>query len=156
MRAEELMTSPAITCHVNDDLGTAARRMWDHDCGVVLVVRSDGHLAGMITDRDICMAALTQGKPLHEILVNSAMSTHVVAARPDQLIEEVEHMMATAQVRRIPIVDDHKRPIGVVALNDIAREAVRSNSRLKHGVARGMRTLAEISAHRSSSADRAA
>ena len=57
MRAQDLMTQPIATCHVNDTLNVAAREMWDHDCGAIAITGDDGKLAGMITDRDICMAA---------------------------------------------------------------------------------------------------
>ena len=91
MLVQELMTHPAITCHVNDALSDAAQKMWDHDCGVLPVVNDEGKVTGMITDRDICMAALTQGRALHEILVNLAMAKHVVAVGPDKKIGNAEH-----------------------------------------------------------------
>lgn len=63
----------AITCNVNDSLEVPAKLMWDHNCGAVIVLNEFGKLAGVITDRDICMAALVQSRPLDQILVNSAM-----------------------------------------------------------------------------------
>lgn len=121
MRARDLMSSPAITCHINDPLTLVAQRMWDHDVGALAVVNDEGKLTGMITDRDICMAAYTQGRRLDELLVNGAMSHHVVWARPEQSISDIEQLMAKRQVRRIPIVDPQRMPVGVVSLNDLAR-----------------------------------
>ncbi|HEX7838983.1 MAG TPA: CBS domain-containing protein [Kofleriaceae bacterium] len=138
------MSHPAITCDVNDDLNVPAKLMWDHDCGVILVVRGDGKLEGVITDRDICMAAYTQGRSLDQILVNSVMAKHVVSAHPDQKLGEVERMMAEHQVRRIPVVDEDNRPVGVLSLNDLALESVEPDTRMKDGVSKVAHTLAAV------------
>ncbi|MBV8762921.1 MAG: CBS domain-containing protein [Deltaproteobacteria bacterium] len=115
------MSKPAITCHVNDSLGLAARLMWDHDCGAVAVVNDDGKLVGMLTDRDICMAAYTQGRSLDAMLVNSAMASNAIAARAGSSISDVEAAMAAYQIRRMPVVDDQGAPIGMITMNDLAR-----------------------------------
>jgi predicted transcriptional regulator len=148
MRAQELMSHPAITCHVNDSLTRAAKLMWDHDCGVLPVVNDDGKLTGMITDRDICMAAFTQGRSLDEILVNSAMAKHVASAHPEQPLAEIEDLMARRQVRRIPIVDATDKPIGIISMNDLALECAQPDTRMKHGDVQITRTLAAICEHR--------
>jgi CBS domain-containing protein len=144
MRAQDLMTSPAITCHVNDPLSVAAARMWDADIGVLPVVNDDGKVTGMITDRDLCMAAYTQGRALNALLVNSAMAKHVVSAHPDANVGDVEQLMAKHQVRRIPIVDDAGKPIGIVSMNDLAMESVQPDTAMKHGPSKLAQTLAAI------------
>ena len=144
MHARDLMTSPTMTCHVNDPLTVAAARMWDADIGVVAVVNDDGKLTGVITDRDICMAAFTQGRALDTMLVNSAMAKHVVSARPDANLTEIEQLMAKHQVRRIPIVDESGKPIGIVSLNDLAIEIAKPNSAVKHGPSKLAHMLAAI------------
>jgi CBS-domain-containing membrane protein len=121
--------------------------MWDLDCGVIPVVH-DGKLVGMITDRDLCMAAYTQGRSLGEIEVNTAMARHPISARPDQAIDEVERLMAEHQVRRIAVVDDDDSVLGVLSLNDLALEAARPETQMKDALPRIARTLAAISAHR--------
>ena len=140
MRAQELMTRPAVTCHVNDPLNLAAKQMWDHDCGVLAVVNDDGKLTGMLTDRDICMAAYTQGRSLDGILVNVAMSHAVVAATPTQKLDKVEALMVEHHVHRIPVVDDVGRPLGVISLHDLAKASVQSGA---HG-RRVAETLAAV------------
>jgi CBS domain-containing protein len=129
---------------VNDALHDAAQKMWDHDCGVLPVVNDEGKVTGMITDRDICMAALTQGRPLHELLVNLAMAKHVIAVRPEQTLVEVEQLMTRHQIRRLPVVDAENRPLGVISLNDLAIEAVQADTRMKHGVSKIAHTLAAV------------
>jgi CBS domain-containing protein len=146
MRAKDLMTSPAITVHVNDPECRGAAM--DHDCGALAVVNDEGQLTGMITDRDICMAALTQGRSLDSLLVNIAMAKHVVSAHPDEMIGDVERLMATNQIRRVPVVDDAKIPIGMISLNDLAIESTQPDARMKQGVAKVVSTLAAICRHR--------
>ncbi len=148
MKVQDLMSHPAITCHVNDDLNTPAKLMWDHDCGVIAVVRDDGKLAGMVTDRDICMAAHIQGRSLDQILVNSVMAKHVLSAHPDQELGEVERLMAEHQVHRIPVVDEDHRPVGVLSLTDLALESVEPDTRMKNGMFKVARTLAAVSRRR--------
>ena len=144
MHVQDLMAHPAITCHVNDSLDLAAQRMWDHDCGVLPVVNDEGKVTGMVTDRDICMAALTQGRPLHDLLVNVAMAKHVIAVGPEQPLGEAEQLMAQHQIRRLPVVDAANQPLGVISLNDLAIEAVQPDTRMKQSVSNVAHTLAAV------------
>ena len=144
MRARDLMTSPVVTCHLNDPLNVAAAQMWNADIGVLPVVDSDGKLTGMTTDRDICMAAYTPGRALDMMLVNSAMAKHVISAGPDAQHDDIEQLMAKHRIRRIPIIDDTGRPIGIVSMNDLAIESVQPDTAMKHGPAQVAHTLAAI------------
>ena len=76
MKVEQLMTMNPSSCHPEDTMQQAARIFWEHDCGCAPVTDHDAHVVGMITDRDVCMAAYTQGKPLTELSVASAMATN--------------------------------------------------------------------------------
>ena len=122
MQARDLMNSPPVACHVNDMLNVAAQKMWEFDVGALAVVNDEGTVTGMITDRDICMAAYTQAKPLDELLVNSAMAKHVVTAHPDTTVAALERLMASRHIRRIPIVDREGKPVGVVSMTDLSRK----------------------------------
>jgi CBS domain-containing protein len=155
MRAQDLMTQPIAICDVNDTLDIAAKKMWDFDCGVIAVVREDGKLAGMITDRDIAMAAYTQGRPLHDLLVNTAMAKHPVAVRPEHRLAEIEQIMAEHQVHRVPVVDADNKPIGVISLTDLVIESVQPDTKMTNGPS----TIAHLHAaicRRHSSKERAA
>jgi CBS domain-containing protein len=148
MRVRDLMSQPAVTCHVNDTASTAAHLMRDHDCGMIVIVRDDGQLAGVVTDRDLCMAAFTQGRPLDEILVNSVMAQHVVTATPELKIIEAEQRMADHRVRRLPVVDGDGKPIGVIAVSDLAIECVQPDTPMRYGPLEIAHTLAAICEHR--------
>jgi CBS domain-containing protein len=121
MRIRDIMSKPVITCSPIDSLDQAARLMWEFDCGAVPVVDTDGTVAGIVTDRDACMAAYTQGKSLKDIAVSEAMARQVFCCRPDDALEAVERLMESKQIRRLPVVDAEKRPVGLVTLGDIAR-----------------------------------
>ena len=118
-----IMTDAVHACSPDEPLHVAARHMWEHDCGAVPVLSSDGKLAGIVTDRDICMAAYTKGLPLHAIPTRDAMARHVHACGPDDTLERAANLMADAQVRRLPVVDAEQRLVGIVSLADIARYA---------------------------------
>ena len=149
MHAKELMTHPVVTCQLGDRLDVPARLMWEFDCGIIPVVGHEGRLEGVITDRDITMAALTQGRRLDELRVDQAMARTLVVAHGDDPVESVEHRMAEAQVRRVPVVDDGGRPVGVVSLNDLARLTARAG---KSGVDRELvKTLAAVCKPRTAS-----
>lgn len=143
MRIKDIMSKPAVTCRPDHTLNTAARLMWEHDCGVVPVVDDRDTLVGVITDRDVCMAAYTRGSPLGEISVSSAMANKVFACQPTDSLEAAEQLMSAQQIRRLPVVDGNQHPIGLVSLNDIARYA--ASVRKRNGLDREVtQTLAAI------------
>lgn len=143
IRVGAVMTDDVHVCSPEDPLYRPAQIMWEGDCGSVPVVES-GRVCGMVTDRDICMAALTQGRPLHELLVNLAMARHVIAVGPDSSIGDAEQLMSQHQIRRLPVLDAANRPLGVISLNDIAIEAVQPDTRMKHGITKVAHTLAAV------------
>jgi CBS domain-containing protein len=121
MHVKELMSHPVVTVPSASRLDQAARLMWEFDCGIIPVTNDDGRLAGVVTDRDICMAAYTQGQPLHHIEVTSAMAKAVIAVYENDSIDSVERLMQENQIRRVPVLDHDGRPVGIVSLNDLAR-----------------------------------
>lgn len=142
MHIREVMSHPAVTCPLDSTADAPARLMWEYDCGVIPLVDQDGRLAGVITDRDLCMAALTQNKPLAEIRSSSAMARKVVSCHADDSIETVELLMRDSQIRRVPVIDNEGRPIGVFSMNDLARLAAHAR---KSGVDRELvQTLAAV------------
>ncbi len=146
MDASELMTAAVQSCRPDDNLQRAAQIMWERDCGVVPVVDGDNRVVGMITDRDVTMAGYTQGRPLSQIPVSSAMAKQVHAVRASDSIESVEVLMREFRVRRVPVLDAAGRLTGILSLNDLARHARRSVGRGGDGL-RGdiiVETLAAI------------
>jgi CBS domain-containing protein len=153
MLAKHIMSQPVSVCQLSDNLDQAARLMWEDDCGAVPVIDAGGRAVAMLTDRDICMAAYTQGKALKQIGVSTAMSRSLHACLPDDPLEQVEQLMMEHQLRRIPVLDDDGHPVGILALNDLARAANRQHPAAPDGPAAvslmaAARTMAAVCAPR--------
>jgi CBS domain-containing protein len=88
----------------------------------------------MLTDRDGFMSAYTQGRPLHEVRVLTAMARNVHTCRPEDSLESAERTMREAQIRRMPVVDRDAGLIGILSLNDIARHLRHSGGRPLDGL----------------------
>jgi CBS domain-containing protein len=121
MNVGQVMTRDPRTCGQNDSLSQAAQVMWESDCGCVPVVDGDGKAVGMITDRDICMAAYTQGLPLSQMQVKSAASRNLVCVRENDSLETAEGLMQKHQIRRLPVIDTSGRLLGILSMNDLVR-----------------------------------
>jgi len=121
MRVADLMTTEVASCKADEPLRAAAKLMWDCDCGAVPVLDDEGRVIAMITDRDICMAALMRDRAPSAIPVSEAMSHDLQCCGPDDNVSAAEQMMRAHQVRRVPIVDRERRPLGMLSLADIAR-----------------------------------
>lgn len=152
MHVEELMSRSVKSCSPADDLGVPARLMWEHDVGCVPVVDERGHAVGVVTDRDLCMAAYTQGRALSGIRVDAVMSRLLVACSPDDPLSHAEKLMRDYQVRRLLVIDAFGKLVGMISQNDLVREASHESSARRgdrelseHDV---MNTLAAIGAQR--------
>lgn len=123
MKVEQIMSRPALTCGVHDVATCAVQQMWDADIGCVVVVDAEGRLAGVITDRDLCMAVFLRGVPLSAITVGEVMTRNVATVRPEDRLGLAEALMRSKRVRRLPVVDAKERVVGLLSLNDVARVA---------------------------------
>ena len=150
MKIEQLMTRPVHSCQPQDMLNRAAQIMWEADVGCVPVINSDNRVVGMITDRDIAMAAYIQGRALENISVESAMAKQVYTCSPGDDLSTAEECMRKFQIRRLPVVDSSAMLVGIVSMNDIALEAAQEKSPRKPDVKLGdvAMTLARICQHR--------
>src|SRR5271154_4408222 len=123
MKVADSMTREVRACTVHDSLNAAARVMWEHDCGCVPIVDSQGRLVGIVTDRDICMAAYTQGGPLEAVPLHRDMAARVITcARPDEL-DTAHRLMRKHEIHRLPVVDSRGRLTGILSLSDVVNQA---------------------------------
>jgi CBS domain-containing protein len=136
MNVDSLMCRTVKSCSPDQTLADAAAIMWENDCGCVPVVDVNHCPVGMITDRDICMAAYLNGKPLQEMIVKDTMSRQVLSVRASDSIDAAERLMRGAQVRRLPVTQPSGMLVGILSLNDIAREAGRERTNRSPGVER--------------------
>ena len=136
---------PAVTCPDATPLSQVARLMSEHTIGAVMVLDSDQHLAGVVTDRDLAVRGLGQElpaeTPVREVMSHDVVSVHQAASSLDAV-----RQMANRDCRRLPIIDDHGSVIGVVALDDIMRAegAVTEQIQRLLGVERAERRRARL------------
>lgn len=119
-RCEQIMTRSPITCRPNDNLLTAADRMLTEDVGALPVVDGeDGWLVGIVTDRDIAIRATARGLDPRTTPVGHVMTRDVATCLPGDPIEKAVDRMEEWQVRRMPVVDDDGRLVGILAQADL-------------------------------------
>jgi CBS domain-containing protein len=115
----EIMTEPVLTCTPGTSLAVAAERMHDGDCGVLPVVDEEGRLAGIITDRDICMNIASSHRNALNIAVHEAMTRTVVSARADDDARTALAAMKAHRVRRLPVRNTQDQVMGLVSIEDV-------------------------------------
>jgi CBS domain-containing protein len=118
-RVRDVMTANPSTVSEKDTIRDAARIMADQDTGVVPVVNGK-KIVGLITDRDIVVRLVAEGKDLAGVNVRDAMSSTVRSVRDDSSVDDVMKLMSSAQVRRVPVVDSNDELVGIVSFGDIA------------------------------------
>ncbi|MBI2187740.1 MAG: CBS domain-containing protein [Acidobacteria bacterium] len=123
MKVKELAAFDLKSCSPDTDLATAAKIMWDCDCGVVPVMNEDRKVVGMVTDRDICIAAATRAARPSDIQVRDVMSGDVAACRADDDIHTALKTMKERRVRRLPVLDREQQLAGIISMNDLVMRA---------------------------------
>jgi CBS domain-containing protein len=120
-RISDVMTADVTTCPQDATIEDAARLMRQEDIGDVLVTDEEGRLAGIVTDRDIVVRALAEGRSPGETPVRDVLTTEVVALEPKDAVDRAVQVMRDGAVRRVPVVEDG-RPVGIVSIGDLAVE----------------------------------
>lgn len=120
-RVQDVMTAKARTCRLSDSLSEVAQAMLEQGCGAVPIVDESGRIAGIVTDRDLLMAALVNGRALHETEVGRACAREVVCCHPTDALEWAEELMRANRVRRLPVIDERRRVVGILSLSDLVR-----------------------------------
>ena len=120
MIIREVMTRDVRIISPNDTLDSAAQLMEEEDFGSLPVAEND-RLVGMLTDRDITIRAVARGLVPRESTVREVMSAEVKYVYDDESVRDVATVMGDLQVRRLPVLDRHKRLVGIVSLGDLAR-----------------------------------
>lgn len=118
----DVMTPNPQTVTEKDTIVQAARIMRDQDTGVVPVVDDSRKIIGLITDRDIVVRAIADGKDISKVRVNELMTKQVRTVNEDASVREVLEVMSGAQIRRVPVVNRNNELIGIVSMKDIATD----------------------------------
>lgn len=150
MKIRDLMTTKVHTCGPGASGADAANLMWEQDVGIVPVVDTQGRPVAVVTDRDLCMASYTRGQALRDMPVIAAMSREIFCCRDSDALADAERLMKHHQIRRLPVVDDSGKLVGILSLNDIVLARTQTSTaklteRLLGDVAE---TMAAICKHR--------
>jgi len=125
MNVSKVMSRDVKIASPDDALQDAARMMQDIDAGALPVGEND-RLVGMLTDRDITVRAVAQGKAPDTTKVRDVMTTDVKYMYEDETIEDAARNMSQLQVRRLPVLSRDKRLVGIVSLGDVANRQSRA------------------------------
>ena len=144
MKAQDIMTADPAFCLPDDTAQQAASLMAECDCGVIPVVESKEsmRLVGVVTDRDLAVRGLAQGKG-PDAKVRDLMTSSPSCCRPNDNVRDVERLMSERQLRRVPVVDDAGRCLGVIAQADLARVAEQKGGVSDREVARVVERISE-------------
>ena len=119
MKIREVMTKPVIRISADETVEVAARTLARYNIGALPVCGSDGHICGVLTDRDIVTRCLAAGRSPGTTTVRQVMTSGVIAARPGMDASVAAHLMGRQQIRRLPVVENG-RLCGMVSLGDLA------------------------------------
>lgn len=123
--ARDVMTKGVVTLERDASLSDAARRMKDGDMGDVLV-RKDGELCGIVTDRDIVVRAVAEGRDPEEVTVEEICTHDLQTASPDDDLGSIIDRMNEHAIRRIPVVEDGEA-VGIISIGDLAVQVDRES-----------------------------
>jgi len=115
---KDVMTPDPVCVDPHDSAADAARRMREVDSGAILVAE-EGHLKGLLTDRDIVVRAIAEGRDPSKVEVQEICSADIQALAPDDDVDRAVQLMRDRHVRRIPVVEGD-RPVGIVSIGDLA------------------------------------
>ena len=119
MFVKDVMTAAPICCEPTDSVERVAKVMREHDCGIIPICTA-GKLTGVITDRDIVTRVFASGRRPAEVPVSEVMTKKVFTVRQDENVQAAIDRMEEKQVRRLPVVDEKEKVVGIVAPSDLA------------------------------------
>lgn len=124
MKIRKIMTKAPTYCTPSCTAEMAASLMYQCDTGILPVVQDslDLKLIGVVTDRDLCLAVIAARRDPAHTVVNECMSRNPVSVGPDDDIKQAIELMAEHQVRRLPVVDEHGKVLGMLSLADIIEQ----------------------------------
>lgn len=120
MKCKDIMTKSVKMCDKECTAKDAAQIMKKVNTGAVPVVDENDHITGIITDRDITLHTVAEGKDPSKIKIHDIMTKHVVTVREDELLDDAIVKMKENKVRRLPVVDNNNKLAGMISLGDIA------------------------------------
>lgn len=127
-RVSDWMSKNVASVRPGDDLSRVAQLCWERDIGWLPVLDEKGKLLGVVTDRDALLSSHFKGQRLPELRVESAMSRDLKSVMPQTTLPAALEVMARNSLRRLPVVDEQQRLVGVLTVGDVARATPKASS----------------------------
>ena len=158
MTVKDVMTKRVATCRPETNLAEATALMWENDCGALPVLAETGELAGVVTDRDICVALGTRNVRSSKLCVRDVVTNHPLVCKSSDDIHTALQIMRDGKIRRLPVVGDSAALEGIVSMDDAVLNAAHGDGELDHGISYGdvVTTLQGIYTHDHQLRDRSA
>src|SRR6266498_141948 len=129
MKVKDVMNPDAKAIWITESLADAAKERWEHDCGILPIIKDGRKVVGMITDRDICMATAMRDRNPSSISVEEVMNATVYAAEAEEDVEQALQTMREHKIRRLPVLNLGGELQGIVSMNDIVLKAKERNGK---------------------------
>ena len=123
MKCKEIMSHKTRWCTPECTVKEAVQLMQEHNCGAIPVVDEDMFVQGMVTDRDITLFVILQGKSPETTKLGEFMSRDVITCYEDETLDELVSKMKKYKIRRIPIINSENKLEGMISLGDVAVKA---------------------------------
>lgn len=133
MKVKEIMTPNVKAIWLTESLADAAQLMWENDCGVLPIIKDGRKVIGMITDRDICMAAAMRDKNPSSVSVEEVMTGLVYSLNPEDEIDQALKAMQEHKIRRLPVVNAEGELEGILSMNDVVLNAKAKGDSIAYG-----------------------
>jgi CBS domain-containing protein len=143
MNVQTVMNDPVVTCTTDTTVSAAARLMRDANFGTLPVIDARGHLAGIITDRDVCLAFAASARNPSHVAVHEVMTRDPITVRPTDTIQTALGLMKKARVRRLPVLDVFGHLQGMVSIEDIVVRGLESGGVGSDEIVLALRTMYE-------------
>ena len=122
MKVRDAMHKSAEWVEATTPIQTIAMKMRDLDVGAIPIGEND-RLIGMVTDRDIAIRAVADGRDVSTLTAREVMSKGIVYCRDNEDVEDAVRIMEQKQIRRLPVLDEKKRLVGMLSLGDVCHSA---------------------------------
>lgn len=149
MKVKEIMTPDVKAIWLTESLADAAELMWKNDCGVLPVIKDGRKVIGLITDRDICMAAVMRDSKPSGVSIEEVMTGQVYCVNPEDDLDQALEIMQEHKVRRVPVVSAEGELEGILSMNDVVLHAEAAEDASTDGIGYGevMKTFQAICRH---------
>lgn len=124
MLAKEILkgkSSSVITARPDEKVWSVLRRFQTHGVGALVITDDQGHLVGLLSERDLVIGMATRGKHLFDVEVREVMSKQVPTCRPGESVVQIMQAMTDRRSRQLPVIDEEDRLIGIISLGDVVK-----------------------------------